>query len=162
MRAGVLALLALVASAPGVVHAEPELIALGDEADALMGILPGEGAGAAVAVLDFNGDGWDDLAIAAPSSDRDGSDTGAVYLLWGGGSFPEGLTSLAEADVTLVDDQPGALLGAGMTTGDIDLDGLDDLVLSSPYGRSGGRVLVIRGRRSGLERARSTWTTWPT
>ena len=40
---------------------------------------------AEVAIGDFNGDTYDDIAISAQRDDEGGEDAGAVYLFWGGG-----------------------------------------------------------------------------
>lgn len=102
--------------------------------------------GGAVAVGDFNGDGNDDLVIGYPRSDRGGADSGGLWL-WDGSvngmrSQPLPFGPAAGA---------GARLGAVMAVGDVNGDGIDDLVAGAPGalvdGRQGaGRVYVLPGR----------------
>lgn len=92
---------------------------------------------------DLNGDGFGDVAIAAPNSD-------AVYLLYGarGGLDPSVLTP------TLTLTETGRF-GASMSgAGDINGDGYDDLIISAPTlaisGTNQGRVYAYLGGSDGL------------
>ncbi|MBK9645664.1 MAG: putative metal-binding motif-containing protein [Deltaproteobacteria bacterium] len=92
-----------------------------DEGDELEG---GGGSGAGALVLtvpDFDGDGHDDLAVAAPDDD-------AVHLLLAGG----GAASLGGADVTLRHQESGAALGAALSVGEVQGDGRADLLIGAP------------------------------
>lgn len=131
---------------------------------------PGEAFGSALAVGDANGDGFADLAIAAPLDiDRDGkTPRGAVTLLLGSKS---GLT--AKGSQRWAKDTPGVagkshrccvnkddgsdLFGFALTFGDYDGDGRDDLAVGSPgtpvrgkVALDAGAVNVLRGARGGL------------
>ncbi len=143
--------------------------------------------GAVVGIGDFDGDGLDDLLIAAPGADgeydTDGdgtdeviTDSGVVYLIYGqrnvGGGTTKALTgkiSLGEiaagnlAGARFIGKSSGDSLGGGMTNdgtadrtralglstaGDVDGDGLSDLLMSSvraaPLGHlNAGEVYLI-------------------
>lgn len=129
---------------------------------------------------DFNGDGFSDLAIGAPTDSVQGQDAaGAVNVLYGGGP---GLT--ADGDVQFTQSQPqlrGAperndRFGAALAAGDFDGDGYGDLAIGVPGEGvptgvgpneadrpAAGTVQVLYGSGSGLTTAGSdTWTQdWP-
>lgn len=91
--------------------------------------------GAALAVGDFDDDGYDDLAIGAPNADFYGADAGAVAVLFGGanglgssGSEQWGQDTVGIQGTAEASDHFGASLAAG----DYDGDGDDDLVVGVP------------------------------
>ncbi|MEO8196112.1 MAG: FG-GAP repeat protein [Thermoanaerobaculia bacterium] len=95
--------------------------------------------GAALAAGDFNGDGFDDLAIGAPGegiATADGQD-GHVTVILGS---PAGLTvSLARGFIAGSNGVPGNVgehnknFGSALAAGDFDGDGHDDLAIGVPY-----------------------------
>jgi hypothetical protein len=117
------------------------------------------GLGSALAVGDFNGDGFSDLAIGDAQEKVDGvQGAGAVHVLYGS---PSGLTAtdndLWSQDVPRVKDvaETSDRFGAALAAGDFDGDGFDDLavgVLGESLGaRNGaGAVNVIQGSAAGL------------
>ena len=120
----------------------------------------GDFFGEALAVGDFNGDGFADLAIGVPNE----NDTGAIQVVFGG---PSGLTSAGNVLWTETDigglsekyDQFGYTLAAG----DFDGDGFADLAIGVPYEDLGsgnaikdaGQVNVLYGAPGGFDRGRT-------
>ncbi|MFM9371294.1 FG-GAP repeat protein [Streptomyces sp. Da 82-17] len=92
--------------------------------------------GADSAYGDFDGDGYDDLAVAAPGEDI-GTDTdgGSVTVLWGSASGLSGGTTIKDPRPTKHD-----FFGAPMEAGDFDGDGRDDLAVGA---RSGAATIDL-------------------
>ncbi len=120
------------------------------DADALFwGEASGDTAGTSVVILgDSDGDGFDDLAIGAPTSDLGGSDSGSVYVLLGGLTWLD--TVLSSADAVLEGVNAGDAAGYRVAAaGDVDADGQDDL-LAGAYGvddagAGAGAAYVVAG-----------------
>ncbi|MFT4976758.1 MAG: hypothetical protein ACI8S6_002663, partial [Myxococcota bacterium] len=91
--------------------------------------------GAALSGLgDLDGDGYSDFAIGAPEADFY---SGAVGI-WFGDKILPAPTDITNADLSLTGDI-GMLFGGDVhPAGDIDLDGLPDVVIGSGHGISGG------------------------
>ncbi|MGW1880178.1 FG-GAP-like repeat-containing protein [Streptomyces sp. NPDC001975] len=130
----------------------------------LLTALPAATATAAPSGLagDFNGDGYRDLAIAAPVAKISGK-TGAGYVAVVYGT-KNGLDTtkrqIISQATTGVPGNPssGDYFGDRLTTGDLDGDGYTDLVVgvhSEPVGTTGdsGNVTVLWGGASGLKGA---------
>lgn len=120
----------------------------------LTGGAAGDGAGWSVAGLgDWDADGQDDVGIGAIFSDGGGAESGAVYIVAGGGSGDLSLNSAA----TLISageaagDNVGWSLGGGA---DLDGDGNADLVVGGTGSDSGGSVSgsawIVQGGTSGV------------
>lgn len=94
---------------------------------------------ASLATGDFNGDGYDDLAVGGPGeAPRSDPKSGTVFLFRGG---PEGLShwhavTQRELEANETDDAFGFSLAAG----DFDDDGHDDLAVGAPGETVGGNA----------------------
>ncbi|MCH6256312.1 FG-GAP-like repeat-containing protein [Puniceicoccaceae bacterium K14] len=120
----------------------------------------GEQVGEALAVGDFNGDGFPDLAIGAPGYDLSDTDnTGAVFILHGDS---HGLTGRGyeqvwtqASDGVPLSSEAGDRFGTSLAAGDFNGDGNDDLAIGLPYEEvsgvtAAGAVLVLYGTPFGL------------
>jgi len=103
-----------------------------------------------LAAGDFNGDGVEDMLIAAPRDDPEGlTNAGAAYVLYGGNDFT-GTISSAEADVSLWGIMADDGAGEGVAAGDLNGDGIQDIIigalLADPAGRAdAGETYVVYG-----------------
>ncbi len=108
---------------------------------------------------DLNGDGLDDLIVGAYRADPNGSDSGRSYVVFGRSpGFPASL-QLAALDGTngfkLDGEAAGDASGFSVAAaGDVDGDGLDDLIVGAyradPNGEASGRSYVVFGRSTGF------------
>lgn len=117
--------------------------------------------GSALAVGDFDGDGFDDLAVSAPRAnwnDHDGE--GCVYGFYGSptGLIQTGGTSFdlfTQIDLTGSTSEEDDFFGTALAVGDFNHDGYDDLAVGVPFENHGalsnsGMVRVIWGSSTGL------------
>jgi len=93
-------------------------------------------------LADINGDGADDLVLFH-AKDKPELQAGEV-LAWFGKSHRRGVISENTADLQIEMDWPLSPWGPSMQAADMDLDGLDDILLSSPVD---GRVTLVYGRQ---------------
>jgi hypothetical protein len=124
------------------------------------GVLEQDWSGASIdAAGDVNGDGIDDILIGAPRSTRfNESNVGECYVLFGAeGNAP------AQLDLFTLDGSNGfRVVGAGgqlgfsvSGAGDLNGDGIDDIIMGAPLATHDGRIaageaLVLLGRDEGF------------
>jgi Ca2+-binding RTX toxin-like protein len=102
---------------------------------------------------DVNGDGLADLVVGAPLGG--GDDAGEVHVIFGQAAATRSnidLGNLAAADgFTIVGNNPGDALGISVSSaGDVNGDGIDDLIAGTPFasgvGAYGGEAYVVYGK----------------
>ena len=123
------------------------------------GIDAGDAAGGSVSSAgDINGDGIDDILIAAWNADPNGNESGESYVVFGS-SAP----FAASFDLSTLNGSNGFVIngidandnsGNAASAGDVNGDGFDDIIVggagADPNGNSSGESYIIFGRNSGF------------
>jgi hypothetical protein len=109
---------------------------------------------------DLSGDGIDDFALGAPAArPSDGTPLGRTYVLHGRQEWPATLTLEGDdvgphADTVITGSTENSDLGMGLAGGDVDGDGLGDLLVGAPHNDDSpfdrGQLLLWYGRSGGL------------
>jgi hypothetical protein len=126
---------------------------------AIVGLIPAadDFFGKSLAAGDFDGDGYDDLAIGVPGDNTGALDAGAVVVLYGSAGGLMITPTVLQQGVAGVPGvrSVGDYFGDALAAGDVNLDGFDELAVGAPgenyLGRvDSGLVQVIRGSAAGL------------
>lgn len=127
-----------------------------DDADILLDGNSGSAVGSNLAAGDFDGDGNMDLAVGSKYNDGAAQDAGRVYVLSGPFTVGDDVDVEDEAVFETYETQSSKFFGTqigSFTTGDVDGDGLDDLLVGSYQNASSayqaGAALLYFGPLSG-------------
>ena len=108
---------------------------------------------------DVNGDGYDDMVIAAEDADPLGTgETGAAYVVFGSANGYEAVVKLSQLDGSngfVIAGGKGFGIGTDVTAGDLNMDGCADIVVgatdASPGGKAqAGQSFVVFGKADGF------------
>ncbi len=127
-------------------------VAAGTGGFRIKGEAAGDAAGTAlVSLADLNGDGLGEILVGAPGNDAGGANAGAAYVVFGKATGTEvSLASIAAGTGGFrITGQAGDGGGAAVSgIGDVNADGLGDILLGAP---SGGHAYVVFGKSSTTE-----------
>lgn len=120
----------------------------------VQGVAASDLTGASVAVAgDINGDGFSDLIFGAPGNDQDGTNAGRAYVVYGRAGAAQGALDLATLTAgngfVIQGDDGDDLTGMSVAAaGDMNGDGLADMIIGAPGAGPSGRAYVIYGQAS--------------
>ena len=117
-----------------------------------------DGFGQALAVGDFDSDGFDDLAVGVPGEDFGGhSNAGQIHIFNGTqfGLDPANDTVITQDDASQETAETGDSFGSALASADFNADGYDDLAVGVPgesffAGANEGVVHAFRGSPTGI------------
>ena len=109
----------------------------------IYGSTAGDELGAAIAIVaDYNGDGYDEFLVGAPSDEEGSTDQGVVHLVYGPLATA---VSSSSSNVVLKGESSSNEFGTAVVAADFDGDGDDDLAISAPEVTTPGGIYVLAG-----------------
>lgn len=115
----------------------PDVKIIGEESSALLGSTVSSG--------DLNGDGVADVILGAPfggAADRFGA--GKSYVIYGGANLNSQIDLFSQsADITILGEDSLDLSGVAFAVGDVNNDGLNDLIVGAEDAGSAGKCYVL-------------------
>uniref|UniRef100_A0A8C2Q816 Integrin, alpha 6b n=1 Tax=Cyprinus carpio TaxID=7962 RepID=A0A8C2Q816_CYPCA len=150
--------LTIVAGAPRANHSGAVVLLKKDDVKSSMltaeYILEGSGLASSfgydLAVLDINGDGWQDIVVGAPQYFiKDGDIGGAIYVYLNEEGAWDKITPKR------IEGAAYSMFGLAVENmGDVNLDGYHDVAVGAPYDSNGvGKVFIFHGSTTGLNKA---------
>jgi len=102
-------------------------------------------SGFVIATGEFDGDGKDDIVMGAPFASPDGRyHSGSVFVFSGRASTPEKVSLSADSSAAIVlGALPGHTLGNAVVAGDLNGDGMQEVVISAEDAAPAGRVYIL-------------------
>jgi hypothetical protein len=116
---------------------------------------PADELGQELTAGDFNGDGFADILTSAPYARASGASTGECYIIYGKTDIvkKEWHVGYNEHHVEIRGYQKLQHFGDALTAGDINGDGIDDIIIGASFTGSTqtltGAVFILYGRRQG-------------
>lgn len=86
---------------------------------------------------DFNSDGIADILIGAAQENTGGLDAGAAYVFYGSNALAASI-SASSANVKLIGETTDDQLGSSVASGDVNNDGIADIIVGAPFENTGG------------------------
>lgn len=117
----------------------------------VIGASPGDLFGLSVSGGDLNGDGRPDLVVGAPAADDTSSNSGSVYVLYGGAVTIGNTFNVANLTgpngFTLMGGHVNGAVGTSVNAqGDFNDDGIADVLLGAPRAGLTGAAYVVHGQ----------------
>ena len=98
---------------------------------------------------DVDGDGLDDILVGAERNSENGTNAGKVYLILGASLGTSGTIDLSLADYAFLGEAPEDMTATVASAGDVDGDGLDDILVGSfandSVDRDSGKAYLFLG-----------------